>query len=409
MVVEVKIGNKEVRIISGYGPQENWPAAARMPFFMALEEEVVKAELANKSIIIELDANSKLGPAIIPGDKHQQSENGRVLAGIIHRHSLVIGNSMKQCEGLITRRRVTKDKTEESTIDFILFSGDIVNHVEKIVIDENREHVLTKLAKTKNGVKKVESDHNSIISTLKLQWAKNQNIHKRVEMYNLKNTTCQELFKIETSKDVNKGALSSVFDEEGDLNTLTKKFMKRLEGTIKRCFKKIRIKKRTDEIKESLFKKWKSLKNKDDQKSKKELEDVEKELTDRYAKEYFDKIKERTGHATEDGKVNVASLWNLKKELFPQSRDPPTAMKDPRNGNLLSTEDKIQDAAVYSYTKRLENKPMKDNLKHIKDAKELLCDKIIKAAQTNITPPWEMKHLEKVLKYLKKNKSRDPL
>ena len=228
-------------------------------------------------------------------------------------------------------------------------------------------------------------------------------------MYNLKNTTCQELFKIETSKDVNKGALSSVFDEEGDLNTLTKKFMKRLEGTIKRCFKKIRIKKRTDEIKESLFKKWKSLKNKDDQKSKKELEDVEKELTDRYAKEYFDKIKERTGHATEDGKVNVASLWNLKKELFPQSRDPPTAMKDPRNGNLLSTEDKIQDAAVYSYTKRLENKPMKDNLKHIKDAKELLCDKIIKAAQTNITPPWEMKHLEKVLKYLKKNKSRDPL
>ena len=154
LVVEVKIGNKEVRIISGYGPQENWPAAARMPFFMALEEEVVKAELANKSIIIELDANSKLGPAIIPGDKHQQSENGRVLAGIIHRHSLVIGNSMKQCEGLITRRRVTKDKTEESTIDFILSSGDIVNHVEKIVIDEKREHVLTKLTKTKKWSEK---------------------------------------------------------------------------------------------------------------------------------------------------------------------------------------------------------------------------------------------------------------
>ena len=96
---------------------------------------------------------------------------------------------------------------------------------------------------------------------------------------------------------------------------------------------------------------------------------MEKDLTDKYAKEYFDKIKERTGNTNEDGRVNTASLWKLKKELFPQSRDPPTAMIDPRNGNLLTTEDKIQDAAVHAYTKRLENKPMKDNLKHIQDAK----------------------------------------
>ena len=70
-----------------------------MPFFLALEEQIVKAELAGKSILIELDANSKLGPELIPGDTHAQSMNGKVLASIIDRHGLILGNSMKQCKG----------------------------------------------------------------------------------------------------------------------------------------------------------------------------------------------------------------------------------------------------------------------------------------------------------------------
>ena len=66
-----------------------------MAFFLALEEEIVKAELAGKSILIEMDANSKLGPHMIPGDVHVQSENGKILSTIIARHGLIVGNSMK--------------------------------------------------------------------------------------------------------------------------------------------------------------------------------------------------------------------------------------------------------------------------------------------------------------------------
>ena len=86
LVIEIKIAHAEIRIMTGYGPQENWPEQQRIPFFLALEEEIVKAELAGKSILIELDANSKLGCELIPGDKHCQSENGKLLAGIIVRH-----------------------------------------------------------------------------------------------------------------------------------------------------------------------------------------------------------------------------------------------------------------------------------------------------------------------------------
>lgn len=40
---------------------ECWPVEKRMTFFQALEKEVVKAEMASRSIILSMDANSKLG------------------------------------------------------------------------------------------------------------------------------------------------------------------------------------------------------------------------------------------------------------------------------------------------------------------------------------------------------------
>ena len=54
LVIEITVANKDIRVISGYGPQESWEPAKREPFFQALdlEEEIVKAELDGKSILI---------------------------------------------------------------------------------------------------------------------------------------------------------------------------------------------------------------------------------------------------------------------------------------------------------------------------------------------------------------------
>ena len=96
-----------------------------------------------------------------------------------------------------------------------------------------------------------------------------------------------------------------------------------------------------------MYKKRRFLKGKNAEKSKAELNDVENILAEKYAKENFEKIKERTGNAdNEQAGMSAGSLWSLKKELFPQSRDPPTAMIDPSSGNLLTSEEKIQEAAV---------------------------------------------------------------
>ena len=123
----MKINNKEKRIISGYGPKETWSEAERLPFFLALEEEIIKAELDGKSIIIEMDSNSKLGPELIPNDPHRQSTNGKILSGILQRNGLVVANGNVKCEGKITRRRITKEGVEKSIIDHVINSEDLVN------------------------------------------------------------------------------------------------------------------------------------------------------------------------------------------------------------------------------------------------------------------------------------------
>ena len=47
LVVEIEVQNKAIRIITGCGPQENWQEDKRRPFFIALEAEIVKAEITD--------------------------------------------------------------------------------------------------------------------------------------------------------------------------------------------------------------------------------------------------------------------------------------------------------------------------------------------------------------------------
>ena len=55
IVIEISTIDRCIRIISGYGPQENWDKDRRLTFFIALETEIEKAELAGPLVIIEMD------------------------------------------------------------------------------------------------------------------------------------------------------------------------------------------------------------------------------------------------------------------------------------------------------------------------------------------------------------------
>ena len=129
-----------------------------------------------------MDANSKLGPELIPSDPHARTPNGQIIADIMVRHGLTVVNGMEdKCDGTVTRRRVTKDGTEESAIDLVIVSDDLESVVDSLLIDENRKYVLTKIVKTKRGITKQESDHNVLLSKLKFNWNRKRKIN-RMEM-----------------------------------------------------------------------------------------------------------------------------------------------------------------------------------------------------------------------------------
>ena len=76
------------------------------------------------------------------------------------------------------------------------------------------------------------------------------------------------------------------------------------------------------------------LKNKTDDKSKSELEEIEIKLTEKCAENNYNKIKEEISNIkVEEGGLHSGNLWRLKKKMSPKCRDPPTAMLD-SSGNL---------------------------------------------------------------------------
>ena len=193
-----------------------------------------------------------------------------------------------------------------------------------------------------------------------------------------------------------------------DLNISTKKFIKRLDGFISQAFNKIRLSSRKNDKIGNLLDRRRALKNKLDDESKKELDKVEIELADKCAEENRRKIiDEIKGLECNDGGVNSGRLWKLRKKLCPRSRDPPTAMLDTL-GNLVTSPAIIEELAMKTFQDRLKNKPIKEGLENVKKDKEELCRRRLEKARNSKTEPWKIEDIEAVLKYLKKNKSKDP-
>ena len=404
LVVEVETIEKNIRIISGYGPQENIEEDKRVPFFLALETEIEKATLAGASIIIEADMNSKLGPKYIPNDPHELSPNGSLLAAIIERQNLIVGNGSQKCRGTITRKRTTSDRTETSAIDVVMFSNDLNNHLVSVHIDEDRKHVLSRIHKTKRGTKIKESDHNSIITELDCRIIKDKD-EKKVELFDLKDKDSQAKFKAYTT---GTNMFSSIFNNESDdIDDLTNRLVKKINGSIAINFKKRRVSKKKVSESDVLYDRMRFLKGKEDDKSKNDLEAVVKAIAEN-AETNFNKLKQQLDKIKpEDGGVNAHEMWKLRKKMCPKNSDPPTAMTD-KNGNLLTSDKSIQGRALEAYSERLENNKIEPHLKDLENDTNELCDVRIQVSKRKITPPWDMDDLKLALKQLGKEKSRDP-
>jgi hypothetical protein len=70
-------------------------------------------------VIVELDANAKVGKEVIKDDPNQMINNEKLMLDVIERQNLHIANSCDLCEGTITRERRVGVKSEKSSIFLI--------------------------------------------------------------------------------------------------------------------------------------------------------------------------------------------------------------------------------------------------------------------------------------------------
>ena len=193
IVVQVMLGTLSVKIIVGYGPQENASKEKKDKFWEFLEEEIIKAELENHGLIIQMDGNVHAGPEVVKNDPNCQNINGKLFTELLERNpNVFVANNLDLCEGTITRQRVLENRTEKAVLDFFIMNEIISPFLLKMLIDEERDFCLSNFSQMKQNRRVTETDHNLMYVHFDIVVPKRKT--ERVEVFNLRNKPCQDLF-----------------------------------------------------------------------------------------------------------------------------------------------------------------------------------------------------------------------
>jgi hypothetical protein len=331
--------------------------------------------------------------------------------------NLHILNTNPLCTGVTTRHRKTVSGEEKSVIDFILVCDGLKAHFEYMVIDEDRIHVLKKYCTRKGIRNEIESDHNVQYAKFNLKYQEIRCRTKR-EIFNFKNTECQQKF-YEVTQNTHK--LSSCFRPGENFLDQSSKFFKTLDGTFHQCFKKIRIKNKTmnvnkkDDIQLSLELKTKLQMCLNESKSEFSREFIKKrlaEVTDNIlllSSTRNKKIIDEHFHQLNnlDGTFSRIDMWKLKSKLLPNKYDPPTAKKDGA-GNLITAVEPLKKLYLSTYIHRLRHRPIREDLQDLFLLKHKLWEGRLTLLKSNVAKPWMEEDLDRVIKSLKNNQTRDP-
>ena len=206
LVVQIRVKSLLIRLINAYGPQEYSNHEKIISFYSSLDQLIQNAKMDGCLLILEFDANAKVGFDVIKNDPCPQSPNGKILLDLVDRNSLVICNASNKCSGLITRRRKTNQRLEESIIDYLIVCEGMFEYLESMKIDYSNIH--ERYIKRNNVAKAVPSDHIPIFATFSIQWSlRDRKIKEQKTIFNFKDQNGLLKFRQLTSEN----QLSSVF------------------------------------------------------------------------------------------------------------------------------------------------------------------------------------------------------
>ena len=216
--------------------------------------------------------------------------------------------------------------------------------------------------------------------------------------------------------------LRNCFDGNLPQSDAFDKFSKSLNNTFHLAFKKIRIRSsnqttqaRVGSIEKKLLEKTdmekllKSSQSEDDIKvAKRKLDLLDLEIYEILAEKNAKIVQEQVGCLDSlDGSFNQIGMWKIKKKLCPRPKDPPTAKKDVF-GNLITAPSALKNLYLQTYKNRLENRPIVEKYKGIRDLKNELWELRFEYLKEKPTASWTLEDLERATKTLKNNQSRDP-
>ena len=149
-----------------------------------------------------------------------------------------------------------------------------------------------------------------------------------------------------------------------------------------------------------------TLKDKDDDKSKADMDVILKEIADLSEEKYQKVMEELNQMKPSEGKIDSQKFWKIKRKMCKQNIDPPAAMFDSQ-GALITSNSDIQARALEVYTQRLKGNTIEPRLKDYETDVNELCETRLKLCKLNKEKSWTMDDLNMAVKDLDKGKSRD--
>ena len=397
LVGKVAIGDRYVRIIACYAPQENDIKDVREQFFEDLSLEVTKSRLSEDEFIIMGDLNAKIcmdsAGAVV-----SESGNGCLLQQMVSEQELSVINFSSKCSGKWTHEiRTTGQK---SVLDYVLTSDRFYNeNVSGMTIDETCLICPFSLKRVKGKDVVQYSDHNTILMNTLLPRFKKSKKEESCQRWRIDDEGLSHFHEI---TDICSGTDVSSYDE----------FDEYLREQMNESFKPLSRKRRGGNVSNKnrnyqhvispLMKIYR--RGKVQRKVVKQYLDVlRRQNEENVSKEKARQLTERMQQLTIDEKLSLDGFWKLKKKYVNKSSVVSSVLNE--NGVEICSESGILHEYRNEFYNRLQPSEIAKEWKKFEELTVRLSALCVEVSGSNKSPDFTDKELDRAISELKSGKS----
>ena len=398
MVVRLGLSDTSaIRLILGYGPQENEPAEDRAAFITELSVEVQRCIDHGDSPILIGDLNGKLDVA--EGEILPKSPNGRLIHDFVSNYGLSIINFTEKCTGKWTR--VTRTTGEKSVLDYVITNSLIAESIVEMVIDEECLMCPFHVKKEKGKEVVKFTDHNSILLKLAIEPPERRKEEPQLR-WRINDEGRAALQEITQENNYHPPALEQ--NPQDNYNILEKE-INTLAG---RCFSKVKVKaKKSVQSVEKKYMHILGCVNKFAKRGKTQRRVAQKYKTMILNLNQTEERVQRSKNLsnaiqsmTLNGNFSSNSFWKAKRCVYQKPQEICSTVLN-TNGIEMFGESAIKEAYREEFSQRLDHRKIAPNLTSYELRTNETARVYVEIASKNKTQEVKMDELKKVLGQLK--------